>query len=193
MTNPDYFWTVLYSGPIAALLFFVPIWGPRVAFFGLCAKLPLSNNRLRFTISDMLVLVAYLAIANSLTSIPLPNSTVANHTALAVCSNLLALLVWIKCIRFMQSCGIQNIRSRLLVQLFVYPCSVLSVSYIAISTVTLIFWFVGFPTAGSGSTEHFLIVGSTLIASTAWLFAVRCVFKLLSVSERGNGEMRRET
>jgi hypothetical protein len=138
--NYQNMWQMVVSvGPLATLLFFVPLWGPQLALKGLTAANPgqvLKPIDQRFSTLDVLVLMTYFAVAFTLVSI---NQEQSKWVALAGgCGTLLAILLWVKCNAFMNSRGVRNRVSRIIVQLVVFPGSVLSVAYLAISSLMLL-------------------------------------------------------
>lgn len=177
----DFFIFVL-AGVGGSLFFLVPAWGPQLVFLRLTQP-PRKTAGLPSGIpGDAWILTVYLAVPNAvyvlllLCLLPSGDMTLG-LVALApmiVCTNLLIALSWFNCQRFLWKHRILQPRSRLLVQLILYPSAVAVVSEIASTSLLLLIsaWEWDKP----GSFEGFLV--AFVISGLSWivLFLLRYLF-----------------
>lgn len=121
-------------GSIYSLMLFTPLWAPHAIFVGLLPQqrpAPRSTAS-SFSLVDFAVLLVFISAANS-TTILLQNrySPEFWKAYMTGATNLLALLIWIQTLRFMRRHSISQVRRRLLLQLLLYPASILVVGQLA--------------------------------------------------------------
>lgn len=167
-------------GPMAALLFFVPLWGPQVALRGLASGLEPNKTTKpssKFGIADVMILMAFIALANVLATTVNSDSTSVSFTFLAISANALAILVWFRCLEFMKARNIEDARKRAIVQIVVFPGAVLSVAYALISTLMLGSTFLNAPQLKNPDSQTALVVIVCMLGvSIACIFAVRTIY-----------------
>lgn len=134
------FITVL-SGVYIALVFFVPLWGPQLVFRKLTPE-KTPDTKVRFSLQDGLLLTVALAIVNATLAHLTSNSfgIEENYSTmmLAFCVNVLIVLLWLKCLQFLAEHRITNWRSRLLMQLVLYPLSTFVIAEILMGMLMLL-------------------------------------------------------
>lgn len=130
--------------------------------------------------TDGWVLIAYLAAANSMALGAYEGLRDRSFVQpLTIFANLLVIVLWLKCQRFMHYHAIQRSAARLLFQAVVYPFSVLAVSGI----VTAGLFTAGNAVALVGGSEvyshqaHVIAGATTIVTSMLLLSAVRLVFR----------------
>ena len=174
---------IVGSGPTAALLFFVPLWGPQITLWGLLTKRSRHMPEpIRYSISDAMILVAILAIASALSA---SQGMGHDRSVFLLCaSNLLAALMWYKCIQFMSNNRISNSLTRVITQVFVYPSAVLSISYFAISAMMLFSGTIDTinSKAKSPPDVFLLAVVGMLLGSLCWIWLTRKVYSWIVTS-----------
>lgn len=127
-------------GAIAGfLVFLTPLWAPRLVFLGLSPALkgPPAREMPTFSMSDALILLAWLAVGNALVVWQRDSTPYLSPMPLAVGVNLLVALMWFQCQQFMRDQGIMRQNSRLLMQLL-YPMAALLIGEIAFLSTALL-------------------------------------------------------
>jgi hypothetical protein len=134
------FGTVGALGLFGSLFTFAPLWAPPVVFRSLLPHQPhLGESAVsRFSVSDGFVLFAFLALGNGLVRLVRNDMTQGALIGLAVCTNALVVLVWIQCQRFMWTHRILQQRSRMLMQIVLYPLSVVVAAEMLVSILMLL-------------------------------------------------------
>ncbi|MEL7498312.1 MAG: hypothetical protein AAFN77_11935 [Planctomycetota bacterium] len=137
---------MLLQSIAVSLLLFMPVWAHLVTFSFLQRKaseqfeLPLEMPR--YNLADFMILTALISIATALGSyIGIDPET--ENWVLIVSLNLLLILMWYKCNRFMQKNAIHENKSRIAMQLFVYPSSILALSFFLISSLWVVIGVIG--------------------------------------------------
>lgn len=180
----------LTMGPVASLLFFVPLWGPQVTLKGI--KGQGSSRPVSYTLADGMILTAMMAIATSLASSIRSEMPEDWFLFFVFIANFLTFLLWFKCQKFMSTNGIWCSRQRALMQLFVYPSSVLAIAYLSIS---LLMFFSGVIEAieGYASIIYLIAVSSTIAISVFWIRITRTVYRKIVAGESNGqeGEFKR--
>lgn len=166
-------------GPVAVLVFFVPLWGPQVALLGL------TNTRNRvsptagatYTLMDAMVLTAMFAMATSLTTLIRDELDITFFYIALGCTNTLAALMWLKCNKFMTANQITSVWKRVVVQLFVYPSAIIAIGYLAMATLMLLS---GLLETAENRDQRYTIymsaLGIIMAIAIAWISLVRFVF-----------------
>jgi hypothetical protein len=145
-------------GLFGSLFTFAPLWAPQVVFRRLVPNHPRPGESAvsRFSVSDGFVLFAFLALSNGLVRLVRNEMTPRSLIGLAVWANLLVVLIWIQCQRFMWTHRILQQRSRMLMQIVLYPLSVVAAAEMFVSMLILLsmleVFFSGFV---SGITRYF--------------------------------------
>ncbi len=122
----------------AALLFFVPLWGPSIVFRR-AGELSLRGvTRPTFFLADAFVLVVFLSFASSLVSFVRGEMSLPWFVCLMIAANGLAALIWLRGLRFMQQHAIESPLQRLLFQAVLYPLSVLAPAATLANTMFLL-------------------------------------------------------
>ena len=167
-------------GLTASLLFFVPLWGPQLTFRRIAGNAPTETGS--FSIADGMILVAMLAAAASLASSlrdALPQGLFLFLTSMAM---LLAALLWFKCLKFMSLNGVKGNWQRIAMQIFVYPSSVLSVSYSVMLTMML---FSGIADSFNRAVPiaYLCVTLGGLVLSIGWIYLTRVTYRRILQSE----------
>ena len=159
-------------------MFFVPLWGPQVALRGLApvaVEKKETNRPAKFGISDVMILMAFIALANALAANIKSDSVSFN--LLFISANALAILVWFRCLRFMKVRNINDPKKRAIMQIFVYPGSVLSVAYVLISTLMLGSFFLNPRNSrGSEAQSYLIVVAIMFFVSLTFVLAIRTIY-----------------
>ena len=114
---------MLFSGIFCTLIFAMPLWASRVTLRGLVAKSRTASST-SFTLADGMILVALISLATTLgANVPIGKS---ENWILIASANLLAILMWYRCIGFMDQNKIHDNSSRVVMQLLIYPCSIVA-------------------------------------------------------------------
>ena len=174
-------------GPMTSLLFFVPLWGPEVTLKGFLHRRSKGAGEVsQYSIVDFLVLFSMLSIASAFSTAQ--KSEIASSLVLLCGSNLLAALMWYKCIRLMSNNGISHNFYRIITQLIVHPSSILSISYLIISVLMLISAILG-TTGGETPPDMFIFaVLGMLLASICWIFLTRRIYSWIVALQRQKTE-----
>ena len=126
-----------FSGLFVALVLFVPLWGPQLAFRKRTPK-PDRSRKVRYSLKDGMVLTIVLAALNALIA-QIPDQGNDEYLVIfGVSMSALVVLLWIKCLRFMADYGIVEPRSRLIMHLFLYPLSTLVIAEIVSGVMMLL-------------------------------------------------------
>ena len=160
-----------------AILLFMPLWAPRVSFWGLTPQATETNqNRNRFYLSDSLVLVSLISIVTASGA----NSRVGgeNNWILIVSLNLLVICMWYRCNQLMDRSKITDNFSRMVMQLFVYPSSVVIVSFISVCTLSLVLSLASnlFPQTRDPTRPNFATLTVLLLVAWGWLYYTRTIY-----------------
>jgi hypothetical protein len=128
------------SGLFGSLFFFTPLWAPQVVFRKLIPKQPTPDESTipAFFISDGFVVIGFLAIGNA--SITQLRRELPQHYLIgfAVVVNVLIVSIWLKCLRWMRTYRLVRQGPRMLVQVLLYPASVVTAGETLMSVVLLL-------------------------------------------------------
>lgn len=133
--------TYATSAAVGSLVFFVPLWGPKIVF-GTFGKSPArlgQNPKVRsYSLTDLFVVISFLACGNAILSAL--RSQLPQHIVIyqVICLNTLVLSVWIQCQQFMRSWAIDQTRQRVLMQVVLYPVAILAVGQIIFTSIQLV-------------------------------------------------------
>ena len=171
---------VLTVGPVASLLFFVPLWGPQLALRRIAGNAASETGS--FSIADGMILVAMLAVAASLASLLRDGIPRESFLLFVFMAMLLASMLWFKCLKFMSLNGVKGNWQRIAVQIFVYPSSVLSVSYSLILAMLL---FSGIADCFDRDVPiaYLCVTFWALILSVGWIYLTRLTYRRILRSE----------
>jgi len=171
-------------GPFASLALFVPLWGPQAVLQGLDTK-GRKWRPVSYTIADGMILVAILAIAASLVSNIRQRATEGQFSFILGMANLFGALMWFKCLKFMATHGIAGSWQRTVMQLFVYPSSVLTVGYLGSSTLMLSSNLISAANHPSSETSPYLLIpmAVTFAVAIGWICLTRSVYRKILESE----------
>ena len=173
---------VFTAGPMASLLFFVPLWGPQLTLRRIAGNAAIETGS--YSIADGMILVAMLAVAISLASLIRDEVPAATFLFVLLMAMLLASLLWFKCMKFMSQNGVKGHWQRIVMQIFVYPSSVLSISYAVILSMIL---FSGFADSFGRDVPiaYLYVISGALVLSIGWLYLTRLTYRKILQSESG--------
>ena len=169
-------------GPMASLLFFVPLWGPQVTLSRIAGNT--ATEARSYTIADGMILVTMLAIATSLASLMRDELPMASFLFVVLMTTLLALLLWYKCLKFMAQNGVKGNWQRIVMQVFVYPSSVLSIAYAVILAMMFLSGLADSFDKPVPATYLFVLLGALLL-SIGWIYLTRLTYRKILLSESG--------
>ena len=119
------FGMAILMGLAFTLYLFLPVWGHLVTLRGLGCKIPNDDSLKTFSLADGMILIGLISLATSL-STAVPINVYTPNWVLIVSINAFAVLMWHKCNKLMQRNAIVDVTSKLVMHLFTYPSSILS-------------------------------------------------------------------
>ena len=158
----------------------MPLWAHFVTFRGLCRPTLQHSPKTRFGLLDLMVLFALVAAAATLGTKAPPYQQGPNWI-LVVSLSVFVALMWLKCNQFMQKNGIVKSASRVVMQIFVYPSSIYSLSLFLFCSYLVIVGSIASLVPNYRDPvvrelpNHFLF----LLASGAWLYLTRRSFSAI--------------
>ena len=118
-----------------AFYLFMPLWAHLITLRSLQRKVPEQAESPRYSLADIMILMALISIGTALGSYAKIDQD-AENWILIVSLNLLLILMWYKCNRLMRINAINENKSRILMQVFTYPSSVLALSFLLLSGIS---------------------------------------------------------
>ena len=163
-----------------SLFLFMPLWAHLVTLRGLRANQPFKQNNARYTLADGMILVAMMSLATTIgINIPIDRNT--ENWLLIISVNLLAILMWYKCIKLMNKNGIVKNGARISMQIFVYPSSIQSLALLLYCSVAFIASLVSNlnPNYTDPFDPHLFPLLLLLIVSYLWIYLTRMAFQAI--------------
>ena len=172
--------SLVLGGLYTSLMFFVPLWGPQLVFRKLTPAPPPSAKPgpLRFGIADGLVLTTFLAFVNGFAALLKEDVIPVGTVLFAVCGSLLVTMLWVKCLRFMSTHGIERPKSRLLLQAALYPLSVFVVGDIALAVLMLMSSLAQLAEQSSAAMEDAYVISFAAASATVLSLSIAAIFLL---------------
>ena len=128
---------MLLQSIATAFYLFMPLWAHLITFRSLQRKVPEQVELPRYNLADIMILMALISIGTALGSYAKIDRDTENWI-LIVSLNLLLILMWYKCNRLMRMNAIYENKSRILMQVFTYPSSVLALSFLLLSGILVL-------------------------------------------------------
>lgn len=173
---------VIGHGTMASLLFFVPLWGPLLTLRGIAGNAPIEPGS--YSIANGMVLVAMLAVVKSSPASLIRDEVTVASILPVLLFPLLASLLWFKCLKFMSQNGVQGHWQRIVMQIFVYPGSLLSILYVVSLSMTLCPIFAD-AYGRDVPIAYLCAISGALILSIGWLYLTRLTYRKIIQSESG--------
>ena len=180
------------AGVLAALIFFVPLWGPHLVFWGIVRRRtagPAHPSPIYIT-SDGIILLTYLCAVNAAVDATNNQVGVLRTATLAGSVNLLVVLIWWRALKFLQLQQIADRKSRLLLQSILYPGSVIVPSEALCSGLALLSSIEFFESGIIEGIQRYAheplaIAAATIFMSSACgIWALRALFRILVRTEQ---------
>lgn len=171
-----------------SLCLFMPLWAYLVTLRSLQRKQADSKGCYRFNLADGMILVAMISLGTAIGSYAKINRDTENWI-LIVSLDLLLVLMWCKCNRFMQENAIFDSRSRIIMQLFTFPSSIVSLSFLSLSSIMVVVGSVAsfVPYYDDPVIRELPNSAFCMIAGCGWVYLTRSSFSwILQRNQVGN-------
>lgn len=182
---------LLVQGLAGSLVFLVPLWGPQLVLrrerASTCDTLtnssPVSARVATIGVADGLVLMSFMACANSVVGYLRDEIPFLAFVIQGICINLLVFLIWYQCQKLMRHYGVLHPRARVLIQVVMYPLTLIAIGQLLVALITLIATVTGY-TRGRSSAELYqqtVISAGALAISMLVIVGLRVVFARLYI------------
>ena len=191
-TVPQAFGLVWLLGLFGTLMFFVPLWGHHLVF----RRMEPDSNQsdapnITYSLADILVLTAFLAIGTALGMLLRNEMTMAWLTAFTAIVNIFVMLLWFQSQQFMNRHGIRTTWIRALVQVILFPSAIVLVGVGTMALVLLLTRLEVFEFGLLAGTKRYLADPLNIAAMTtlpvcgAACLVLRRVFRRLQAMDAG--------
>ena len=184
------FLRILFQGLAGSLIFLVPLWGPQLVLRrkslskSVTRSSPLTAKVPTIGVADGLILMSFMACANAIVGFLRDEIPFAALVLQGICINLLVFLVWYQCQKLMRHYEVLNPRSRVIIQLVMYPLSLVAFGQVIVSSLTFVSSIVAYTRMNSSGEflEQTVASGALLALFTLLLISLRIVFTRISVN-----------
>ena len=171
---------MLFQSVAISFLFFMPLWAHAITLRFLQRKVSVQSKSRQYHLADFMILMGLMSVGTALGTYAKIDRNTENWI-LMVSLNLLLGLMWFKCNQLMWKNGISDNWSRIAMQVFTYPSSILSLSFFLFSGLSvLIGTFASFapdyddPVARELPNNLFC-----LVVAGSWIYLTRRSFSLI--------------
>ncbi|MEM9412483.1 MAG: hypothetical protein AAGA30_15320 [Planctomycetota bacterium] len=155
---------------------FMPLWAHIITFRSLQRNIPARSERPRYNLADIMILVGLISVGTALGS----HSKIGRDTEnwiLIISLNLLLVLMWHKCNQLMRKNGITENKSRVAMQIFTFPSSILALSFLLASGLSVLASFASdYKDPESRELPNHLFC---LAVAVGWIYLTRRSFSLM--------------